>query len=910
VILPFIVVGLTAGSIYGLAGVGLVLTYKTSGIMNLGYGALGASAAYVFYWLHIDQGIAWPLALLLSVLVWGMLLGWLFERFARLASRMPTSLQIAGTAGIVLLVEGLLWEWKGTGYKAFPQFLPSSTFTVFDAHVGYNQVIVIVVGLVATALLYLMLHATRLGFAMRGVVDDPDLVALSGTSPVRVRLWASVIGLVLACLAGVLLGPSTTLDVTVLTQLVVQAFGAAAVGYFSNLPLTYLGGLLIGVAASVSTKYISATSPLQGLPPSIPFIVLFAALIFVKRERLVQRATAVIKPAEPWRTPVSLRALGGVAVLAVLLLVPTFAGAKMSAWQVTATYIVLFLSLGLLVKTSNQVSLCHVAFAAIGASTFVKLTGHMPWVPSLLLAGLVVVPIGAAVAIPAIRVSGVYLALATLAFGIMVQYIFYQTNLMFGANLAAANVPRPSTLQSDNQYYYLLLVIALIVTVGLVVLHRTRLGRLLRGLGDSRLALSTLGLSPNITLVLVFCVSAFLAGIFGALYGAALFSVSGDSFPFATSLTWVVVLSIVAGTLPWYALLAAFGWGVFPAYVSISINWITALFGAFAIMHAMIGTPTPPEWLKRWLISAQRREETLAARMLARRRRKREPRPLPAGPSAPATGLAGVNGNKPGLEISGLSVRFAGVVAVDGLSLSARTGHITGLIGPNGAGKTTIFNACSGLVRPQAGTVHLFGEDISHLAPAARARRGLGRTFQRMQLFESLTVGENVALGREARLAGNNVLAHVTPRVGDTRTIDAATAQALEICALTDARNRPIATLSTGQRRLVELARCLAGTSTFLLLDEPSSGLDRRETARLGEVLRAIISERGLSILLVEHDMSLVMEVCDHIHVLDFGKHIFEGTPSQVSGSEIVRAAYLGKEEADTQATSRVAPVE
>jgi ABC-type branched-subunit amino acid transport system ATPase component len=227
--------------------------------------------------------------------------------------------------------------------------------------------------------------------------------------------------------------------------------------------------------------------------------------------------------------------------------------------------------------------------------------------------------------------------------------------------------------------------------------------------------------------------------------------------------------------------------------------------------------------------------------------------------------------------------------------------RITGLIGPNGAGKTTTFNACTGLARPSAGRIRLLGKDVTGLAPQKRAQRGLGRTFQRMELFDSLTVQDNVRLGREARLAGVQPLRQLYARRREAAEVRSAADDALELCGLTQLAGHTAGDLSTGQRRLVELARCVAGDFRVMLLDEPSSGLDHDETARFGEILTALVRVRELGILIVEHDMSLVLTVCDYLHVLDFGELIFEGTPEEAGDSEIVRAAYLGDDVAAAQ---------
>jgi ABC-type branched-subunit amino acid transport system ATPase component len=265
---------------------------------------------------------------------------------------------------------------------------------------------------------------------------------------------------------------------------------------------------------------------------------------------------------------------------------------------------------------------------------------------------------------------------------------------------------------------------------------------------------------------------------------------------------------------------------------------------------------------------------------------------LPASASPPA--LAG------GLDVADLSVNYGGNKAVTEVTLSAPLRRITGLIGPNGAGKTTTFNAVSGLLHPTAGTVELFGTNVTHRSPATRARMGLGRTFQRMELVNAMTARTNIALGAECRLVGSNPLRQVLAGLAQRRRIDAATDSALEVCGITGLAGRIVGTLSTGQRRLVELARVLAGGFRLLLLDEPSSGLDEEETDRFGEILTDVVAERGIGILLVEHDMALVMAICAHIYVLEFGHLIFQGSPVQVQGSELVRAAYLGSEAAET----------
>jgi len=248
------------------------------------------------------------------------------------------------------------------------------------------------------------------------------------------------------------------------------------------------------------------------------------------------------------------------------------------------------------------------------------------------------------------------------------------------------------------------------------------------------------------------------------------------------------------------------------------------------------------------------------------------------------------------LRADHITVRFGGHIALEDVTIEAPVAGITALIGPNGAGKSTFFNACSGLVKPDRGSVQLFGRELSNLAPSARAQRGLGRTFQQMQLYDTLPVGTNVQLGMEARVAGANLLRTLWQPRAIRREIHGVRDEALALCGLEGLRDYPAGALSTGQRRMVELARAVAGRYSVLLLDEPSSGLDHSESEEFGRVLQRIVEREGTGILLVEHDIALVRAVCDYAYVLDFGRLIAQGPTEEVMSSDLIRAAYLGAE--------------
>lgn len=932
-LLPFIVSGIAIGAVYGLTGTGLVLTYKTSGIFNFGHGALATAASYLFYWLHVDKGLDWKASAVVAILIAGPLMGLAMELISRRLAPQRTALKIVGTIGLILLVQGLGTIKYGPDPINVHNFLPGGNggFELGGTRVQYKFVIVAVTAAVLVGTFYALFRFSRTGVAMRAVVDDPALLDLLGTNPSRVRRTAWIIGSTLAALSGVLVLPLLGLDGIALTFLVVEALGAAALGGFSSIPLTFFGGLLLGVGSDITKNYVLDVSWLSGLPPSLPFLVLFAVLLILPKRRLLPPSRHEARPRAQWRAPLRVRAVTGLVVLVPLVLVPTFAGAKLTFYTVGLTQVVMLLSLGLLVRTSGQVSLCHSAFAAIGAVAFSQLAvDHgIPWLLALLLGGLIVVPVGALLALPAIRLSGLFLALATLGFGIMVERLFYSQNFMFTPIETGRIMPKPSFAESDTAYYYVVLTFVAVVSVLMVAVHRARLGRVLRGMSESPTAMSTLGQSTNVTRLIVFCISAFLAGIAGILYGSAVTSAATTDSHYSSfnSVILLATLALAPFGEPWYALFAGIV-AVIPGYLpgENTTYVMNALFGFFAITVAMQGgTPPMPERLRAALERFGQPHTapepspdggTPAADVPTPEDAPtpaEAPTPAPAPAEAPATAKAAAaaaartpvvpaqadgTAATGGLRVENLTVRFGGLVAVRDLALQAAPGRITGLIGPNGAGKTTTFNACTGLNRPSSGRIYLGGRDISHSGQAARGRAGIGRTFQLIELCESLTVAENVALGRECGLAGANVIRQLVATPAEWRETRAAATSAMDLCGITHLAERQVGELSTGQRRLVELARCLAGPFTMLLLDEPSSGLDRTETEAFARVIERVVAERGVGVLIVEHDMALVMKICQYIYVLDFGELLFEGGGAEVRASEKVRTAYLGADAA------------
>jgi branched-subunit amino acid ABC-type transport system permease component len=586
-LLPFVVVGIATGSVYGLAGMGLVLTYKTSGIFNFAHGAIAAIAAYVYYDLNALRGLPWPVALVGAVVVVPPIIALVMERIARALAGATATMKIVATLGLQLAITSTLTAVYGSG-KEFPSFLPTDTVDLLGVRVGIDQLVSTSVGAVGALAFFLFFRFSSMGVRMRAVVDDPDLLSLAGASPFKVRSRAWLIGCHFAAISGVLLAPQLGLDALLLTLLVVQAYGAAAVGLFASLPLTYAGGVLVGVLAALATNFVATSETLSGLPPAMPFLVLFAVLLLAGKRRLVEAGGN--RPAPP-RPPIlgrgAARAVGIAAVL-VGVVIPLVVGTKLPVFAEALVFVPIFASLHLLVRTSGQVSLAQAGLVAVGAAAFSHFSSGAPWLVAVLLAGAIAAPVGALVAIPAIRLSGLFLALATFGFGLLLEKVFYRTDLMFGAT-GSAPAPRPALFGDDTGFYYVLLFFAVAATVLVATIGRSRLGRLLRAMADAPTTLSTLGLGVNVTRVTVFVISAFLAGVGGALYAAQGQTASGTAFNSFLSLTWLSLLVMCSGLGLGAPVAAAIALTVLPAYLDDEslVMWLPVLFGVSAVVVAI-----------------------------------------------------------------------------------------------------------------------------------------------------------------------------------------------------------------------------------------------------------------------------------------------------------------------------------
>jgi branched-subunit amino acid ABC-type transport system permease component len=602
-LLVYVIPGISDGSVYAIAAIGLVLTYKTSGVFNFAHGPIAAAAAYAFYEFRDRQGLPWPAAFLLALLIVGVLGGLLLERLANRLSDAPTVMRVVATIGLLVALNSALTAHYGSATIAFAPFLPQGGPVLWGVRISGATMIITLLALTSTACLYLFFRKARLGVAMQAVVDNPTLLDLEGVNPSTVRRVAWTLGTSFAAVSGMLLAPTIGIDVKNLILLAIAAYSAAALGLFISLPMTLLGAMVIGIAVNVLPSFLQnyQSTTVQSLAPNVPFIVLFAALMLVPPGRLVERGTRQVRRLKAARA-LSPRTMTFGMTLSLLgaIAVPWFIkSSDLNQYTTGLAYAIIFASLGLLTWTSGQISLCQLAFGAVGASTMAHALGSgVPWPLALVFAGLVAIPVGAVAAVAAIRLSGIYLAIATFAFGILLQRMFYTTPLMFGA-ANSRFTPRPHVggvdLTGDRAYYYVVLAVTTGCCALILTVCRSRLGRLLRALADSPSALSAHGVNIALSRLYVFCISAFLAAVGGALVAGVTESASGgggSTFDFSMSLMFLAVLAICGRRLLFSAFLAAFVFEVLRIYPLFRdpavIEWQGVAFGAAAILVAVL----------------------------------------------------------------------------------------------------------------------------------------------------------------------------------------------------------------------------------------------------------------------------------------------------------------------------------
>ena len=519
--LRFFVLGVVDGCVLAIAATGLVLTYTTTGVFNFAHGAVGMVAAYAYYTLRVDVGVPTPLAVAAVLVVLAPALGLFLELLLRPFRGAPATDSVVVTIALTVLLIGavqFLYPTTGAG-RPLPPLFGDRTMSVAGVRVTWDKASFLVVAVVMAFSLRALLFRSRTGTAMRAVVDDPALAALNGAPTARVARVSWVTGSVLAALAGVLLAGGTGLEPINLTFAIVAAYGAAVVGGLRSLPLTFAGAVLLGLLRNYALFALPDGAGWQRVSTAIPGLFLFAALLFLPEARLATgRVAGRRPPTVPGMASSVVRAVVFVAAVGVLAHVaPVDYLPDLTRGVVLAT---VALSLVLLTGFSRQVSLCQYVFVALGAWAMGSWFGGDSLL-GMLVAGLVAVPAGIVVALPAIRLQGLYLALATLAVAIFSRELVLRDDRIFGLGPVAVGRLRLPGMDFSSNEAFLVLCAAVfaLLAVAVLALRRGPFGRRLAAMGESQAACATLGLDVRRTKLVVFGLSAFVAGVAGSLLG-------------------------------------------------------------------------------------------------------------------------------------------------------------------------------------------------------------------------------------------------------------------------------------------------------------------------------------------------------------------------------------------------------
>ncbi|MEV2217864.1 ATP-binding cassette domain-containing protein [Streptomyces sp. NPDC050997] len=875
--------GLSVGSAAALTGIGLVVTYRATGVLNFAHGAVAMVCAYVLRQCVVEWG--WPLwagaTVTLVVLAPG--LGLVLERFVfrplSVLGQDPAQTLVAAIGVFVLLVGGAALVWGQGARDDAPELVSADP---------WGQLAVV---LVLAAGVGVVIRRTRFGRELRAVVDDRRLAVLGGIDADRVAAAGWAFGSFTAGLTGVLLAPYVRLDPYGLPLLVMEVVAVAVAARMRSVPVAVVVALGIGVAQSQLTRLHPAgwgEPLLQAIGANLFVVALLVAALALPRigtrDALPRTATArVPTPSGVW------------IVAVVLFLLPLgFAGSDLhTAIQVPALGVVL-LSLVVVTGRGGQISLGQAAYAGLGALfTALLAAGRFPGLPrlpelaALAVAVVLVAPLGVLTGWPAISRQGLALALATFAVGVGVsRFVFAQPYAVSGLSLG-----RPAGFDGDRAYYVLELSLLAAALLATHTLRGGRTGRALAAMRDHEAGASASGVQVPSLKLLAFVAGAALAALGGGMLGMGLRAFDPGAYDPVRGLFWfaaVVVLGAdsTLGALAAAALLVGLDAGARGGVAAALIGVLAVLVGRFP------GGPyealrTATGWLRRR--AALTPLGARVRRTLRPVRQRAAPRSAPTGATASAPGgvtsRAPASGPEPApppsrreppprpdhpvLTARHLHARYDHFTAVDGVDLDVPPGKVTAIVGPNGAGKSTLFHCLAGTHRPSGGQVLFGGRDVTRLAAHARTRLGIARTFQQLAVFPSLTVAENVRVGAEQGRAG---------RVADPGAVE----RELRLLGLDGpVRALPAAGLPTGTLRRVELARALAGGPRVLLLDEPAAGLDTAEVAALTKLLKALAAD-GTALLVVEHDLDLVADLADVVHVMAAGRIVASGPPDRV----------------------------
>jgi ABC-type branched-subunit amino acid transport system permease subunit/ABC-type branched-subunit amino acid transport system ATPase component len=927
--------GVVFGLVYAVLAAGFVLVYRSTGVLNFAQGEIGAFGVALFALFTVGYGINYWLALALAVAASAVIGAVIELTVVRRLFEAPRLVLLIATLGVAQLLLYFRFELPDIGSSGgFP--LPfEGRWEVGDIVILPRELLVLVVAPLAIAALALFMTRTPFGLAVRASASNPDTARVYGISVKRTSTIVWVIAAAFAALTAILVAPLLGVtpgsivragEAAIGPALLVRALVVSLIARMRSLPATIAGGIAVGVAEAVIRANVPGDD--QSIVDVYLFLATLVLVLFVVRSGRDEGGWSLSARIKP--IPERLRHLwyvrwlpriGFAALFTFLGVLPFFLDERSQQFLWTDILIVAIaaLPISMLTGWAGQLSLGQFAFVGLGALTMGVVSNglevplpftdsylqwELPWILAALVATVVGTAAALVVGLPALRVRGLFLAVCTIAFAVACSNWLFRQPVFVGSEFSTVTpiLAPPEVLGIDfsdrRSFYWLCFGVLLAMALAVARLRRTGVGRSMVAVRDNEAMAAASTVCPERMKLIAFTLAGAMGAFAGCLFmtlrtqvnPSQVFSPDDSIRLVATVIIgglgsvagpiigalWVRGLPVLFGDLPQVQLLtSSLGLLVLLMYFP---GGFMQIF--YALRDGVLG------WADR------RREEAAPVPVPVPAAARRVPVPVGGGGhAAPPEGV-------PWLSLRDVSVRFGGNQAVDGVSLDVAGGELVGLIGTNGAGKSSLMNAVSGLCHA-SGRVEVLGQDVSRRPAYRRHRVGLGRGFQAARLYPDLTVRETIMVALEARqrslLLPSLVALPPSPRAERRKAREAG--ELIDFLGLGRYADDFIANLSTGTRRIVELACLFALDARVLLLDEPTAGVAQRETEAFGPLLLRVQQELGAAMVVIEHDMPLIMGIASRVYCLEAGAVIAEGPPSHVRADPKVIASYLGTDE-------------